>query len=77
VRGGEILTRGDMLHFEAGGVGLGIPGDTSLVWAAVDGQEGESAVKVIVDGDGVYAVTDAPSAVLAHPQPDRLTGAQA
>jgi uncharacterized protein YbcI len=55
------LSRGDMLNFEAGQVGLGVSGDTTLLGCALetlDGEGGSTYVRVVTDADAVYAVED-------------------
>jgi uncharacterized protein YbcI len=74
------LTHGDMLKIEEGQVGLGATGDLTLVGGALqtlDGEAGSSYIRVITDGDAVYAVDDGN----ARKEGDRLdltgvTGAQ-
>jgi uncharacterized protein YbcI len=58
---GVILTRGDILNWEAERVDFGIAGDAALLGVALEtsnGDNGEPLIHVVTDGDAVYAVTD-------------------
>jgi uncharacterized protein YbcI len=57
----ETISKGDMLNFEEGEVDVGSTGDGELLGVAVetlDGEKGVTEIRVIVDGDAVYAVED-------------------
>ena len=58
----ETLTAGDLVNLESGLADLAATNDTGLVGAAVEtlsGTTNVTKIKVIVDADAVYAVTDA------------------
>ena len=57
----ETLTRGDIVNWKEGRVRFGVVGDGALVGAAMeslDGNAGETVIRVITDGDAVYGVDD-------------------
>jgi uncharacterized protein YbcI len=60
VKRAAVLSPGDIVNFEDGAVDLAVSGDTALVGAALDGTPGPGggAIRVITDGDAVYAVDD-------------------
>lgn len=59
----EVIHAGDLVSVDSGGVAdLAATGDAVIIGAAVEtvsGTSGVSKIKVIVDADAVYAVTDA------------------
>jgi hypothetical protein len=58
----ETLTAGDLVNLESGEVDLAATNDTGLLGAVVEtlsGTDSTTKIKVIVDADAVYAVTDA------------------
>jgi uncharacterized protein YbcI len=57
----STLHRGDMVNLRDGTIALGVTGDTSLLGAALDAtpETGTRMIRVITDGDAVYAVDDA------------------
>jgi uncharacterized protein YbcI len=77
-RNTETLSQGDILNWEDGKVCLGLAGDRALLGAAVetlDGLAGETAIRVVTDGDAVYAVADPhPRSRGDHLELNSLTG---
>lgn len=65
----ETLTTGDLVNLESGEVDLAATNDTAILGAVVEtlsGVDSTTKIKVIVDADAVYAVTDANNRIMGE-----------
>jgi uncharacterized protein YbcI len=55
---GETLARGDVISVENGCARLGATGDTQLVGVVQEPSDGTARVRVMIDADAVYGISD-------------------